>query len=59
MKNSPVVEETQVMQVQSLDQEDPLGKVIATYSNILAWRLPWTEEPGGIQSIGWLRVGHD
>ena len=46
MKNSPVVEETQVMQVQSLDQEDPLGKVIATYSNILAWRLPWTEKPG-------------
>ena len=59
MKNSPVVEETQVMQVQSLDQEDPLGKVISTYSNILAWRLPWTEEPGGLQSIGWLRVGHD
>ena len=59
MKNTPVVEETQVMQVQSLDQEDPLGKVISTYSNILAWRLPWTEEPGGLQSIGWLRVGHD
>ena len=59
MKNPPVVEETQVMLVQSQDQEDPLEKIIATHSNILAWRIPWTEEPGGLQSIGWQKVVHD
>ena len=47
------------MQVQSLGQEDPLEKDIATYSSILAWRIPWTEEPGGLQSIGSQRIGHD
>ena len=40
------------MQVQSLGQEDPLEKEMATHSNILAWIIPWTEEPGGIQSMG-------
>ena len=40
------------MQVQSLDQEDPLEKEMATHSSILAWRIPWTEEPGGRQSVG-------
>ena len=40
------------MKVQSLDQEDPLEKEMATYSSILAWRIPWTEEPGGLQSTG-------
>ena len=40
------------MQVQSLAREDPLEEGMATYSNILAWRTPWTEEPGGLQSMG-------
>ena len=42
----------QEMQVQSLSQEDPLEKEIATHSSILAWRSPWTEEPGGLQPMG-------
>ena len=46
------------MQVQSLDHEDPLEKGMATHSSILAWRIPWTEEPGGLQSMGSQRVGH-
>ena len=45
--------------VQSLGQEDPLEEVMATHSSVLAWRLPWTEEPGGLQSMGSQRVGHD
>ena len=44
---------------QSLVQEDPLGKGMATHSRILAWRIPWTEKPGRLQSMGSLRVGHD
>ena len=55
-KNSPVVHETRV---QSLGQEDPLEEGMATHSSILAWRIPWTEEPGGLQSIGSQRLGHD
>ena len=47
------------MQVQSLRWEDPLEKEMATHSSILAWRIPWTEEPGGLQSIGSQRVGYD
>ena len=47
------------MQVQSLGQEDPLEEVVATHSSILAWRIPWTEEPWGLQSMGSQRVGHD
>ena len=43
----------------SLGQEDPLEKEIATHSSILAWRIPWTEEPGRLQSTGSQRVGHD
>ena len=46
-------------QVQSLVWEDPLEKEMATNSSILAWRTPWTEEPGGLQSTGSQRVGHD
>ena len=42
-----------------LDWEDPLEKEMATHSSILAWRIPWTEKPGGLQSIGLQRVGHD
>ena len=45
--------------VRSLGQEDPLEKEMATHSSILAWRIPWTEEPGGLQSTGLQRVGHD
>ena len=45
--------------VRSLGQEDPLEKGMATHSSILAWRIPWTEEPGGLQSMGSQRVGHD
>ena len=46
-------------QVQSLGQEDPLEEGMATHSGILAWRIPWTEEPGGLRSIGSHRVGQD
>ena len=49
----------QEMQIQSLDGEDPLEKEMATYSCILAWEIPWTEEPAGLQSRDWKRVGHD
>ena len=55
-KNLPAMWETQV---QSLGQEDPLEKGMATHSSILAWRIPWTEEPGGLQSMGSERVGQD
>ena len=47
------------MQVQSLGQEDPLEKGMATHSSVLAWRIPWTEQPGRLQSIGLQRVRHD
>ena len=46
-------------QVQSLGWEDPLEKEMATHSSILAWRIPWPEEPAGLQSVGSQRVGHD
>ena len=45
--------------VRSLGGEDPLEEGMATHSSILAWRLPWTEEPGGLQSMGSQRAGHD
>ena len=51
VENLPAVQETQV---QSLDQEDPLEKEMATHSSILAWKIPWTEKPGGLQSIALL-----
>ena len=53
------MQETQETQVQSLGQDDPVEKEIATHSSFLAWRIPWTEESGGLQSIGLQRVGHD
>ena len=53
VKNLPAMQETLV---QSLGQEDPLEKGMATHSSILAWRIPWTEEPGGLQSMGLQRV---
>ena len=49
----------QETEVPSLDQEDLLEKEMVTYSSLLAWRIPWTEEPGGLQSIELQRVGHD
>ena len=55
VKNLPATQETQV---RSLDWEDPLEKGMANQSSILAWRIPWTEEPGGLQSIESQRVGH-
>ena len=53
------MQETQEMGVRSLGQKDPLEEGIATHSSILAWRIPWAEEPGRLQSIGLHRVGHD
>ena len=56
MKNLPTVQE---MQVQSLGWEDPLEEGMPTHSSILAWRIPWTEEPSGLQSMRLQRVGHN
>ena len=56
VKNPPGMQETWV---QSLGWEDPLEEGMATHSSILAWRIPWTEEPGGLQSVGLQRVRHD
>ena len=53
------MQETQEAQVRPLGREDPLEEGMATHSKILAWRIPWTEEPGGLQSIGLQRVGHN
>ena len=53
------MQETQETWVQTFGQEGPLEEGMATHSNILAWRIPWTEEPDGLQSIGSQRVGHD
>ena len=55
VKNPPAIQETQV---QALGQEDALEKEMATHSSILVWRIPWTEEPGGLQSMGFQRVRH-
>ena len=56
VKNLPVMQETRV---QPLGQEDTLEEGMATHSSFLAWRIPWTEEPGGLQSMGSQRAGHD
>ena len=56
VKNLPAVQETRV---RSLAREDPLEKEMATHSSILSWKISWTEEPGGLQSMGSQRVGHD
>ena len=53
------MKELQETQVQSLGQEDPLEEDMAAHSGILAWRIPWTEEPGGLQSMGSQSIGHD
>ena len=56
VENLPAMQDTWVL---SLGQEDPLEKGMATQSSILAWRIPWTEKPGGLQFTGSQRVGHD
>ena len=56
VKNPPAIQE---MRVRSLNREDPLDQGMATHSSILAWETSWTEEPGGLQSMGSQRVGHD
>ena len=56
VKNLPAKRETEV---HSLGREDSLEKGTATHSSMLAWRIPWTEEPGGLRSMSWQRVGHD
>ena len=56
VNNPPAMQETRG---QSLGREDPLEKKVATHSSILAWRIPWTEEPGGLEPMGSQRVGHD
>ena len=56
VNNLPAMRETQV---RSLDRQDPLEKEMATHSSILAWRIPWTEESGGLQSMGLQRVRHE
>ena len=56
VKRLPAMQETQV---QSLGQEDSLEKEMAVHSSTIAWKIPWTEEPGRLQSMGSLRVGHD
>jgi len=56
VKNLPAIQETRVL---SLGWEGPLEKEMATHSSILPWKIPWTEEPGRLQSMGWQRVRHD
>ena len=59
VKNLPAMQETQETRVQSLGWEDPLEEKMATQSSILAWKMLWTEEPGGLQSMGLQIVGHN
>ena len=57
VKNLPAMQEMRETHVRSLGQQDTLEEVLETHSSILAWIIPWTEEPGGLQSMGWQRVG--
>ena len=59
VKNLPVMQETQESSIRSLGQDYPLEEKMAIHSSILAWEIPWTEEPGGPQSMGLQRVRHD
>ena len=59
VKKPLAVHEVQKIWVRSLVAEDPMGRRVATHSSVLAWEIPWTEEPGGLESIGSQRVGHD
>ena len=59
MVKTPPVNAGDVRQVRSLGREDPLEESMAAHSSVLAWRIPWPKEPGGLQSMGSQRVGHD
>ena len=59
VKNPPTMQEMEEIRVRSLRWEDPLEEEMATHSSILAWRILWTEEPGGVQSMGSQTVGQD
>ena len=59
VKNLPEMQEMQETQIQSLGLEDPLEQEMAIHSSTIAWKIPWTEEPGRLQSMGFQRVGHD
>ena len=59
VKNTSAMQETQEMGVQSLGQEDTLEREMATHSRILAWEIPWTEESGGLQSMGLQRIKYN
>ena len=59
VKNPPAKARDTERSIQSLGQEDPLEEEMATHSSIPSWKIPWTEEPGGLQSMGSQRVGHD
>jgi hypothetical protein len=59
VKNLPAMQESQETQIRSLGGEDPLEEDMTTHSSIFSWKNPWTEEPGGLPSIGLQRVGQD
>ena len=59
VKNLPLVQELQETPLQSLGREDPLEEGRTAHPSLLAWRIPWTEAPGGLQSMRWQRVGQD
>ena len=59
VRNPPPLQETQEMQLRSLGREDPPEEEMAAHSSILAWGIPWTEEPGGLESVGSQRVRHN
>ena len=59
IENPPAIQKSQEMRVRSLGQEDPLEEGMATHSSIVSWRISWTEEPGGLRSIGSHRLRHN
>ena len=59
VKKLLATQEMQKIRVRSLDGEDPLGRRVTTHSSVVAWEIPWTEEPVGLESTGSKRVGHD
>ena len=59
VKNPPAMQESQEEQDPSLGQEDPMAESMAAHSSVLTWRIPWTEEPGRLQSMGSQRIRHD
>ena len=59
VKNPPAIQEMQKTWLQSLGQEDPLEEGMTTHSSVLAWRIPWAEEPGRLQSMGSPSIRHD